>query len=46
MSERDARDPYLGLNSHIRQQARSQIPTYYTVGRWSPCGRCWFALPE
>ena len=33
MSERDARDPYLGLNNHIRQQARSQIPTYYTVGK-------------
>lgn len=33
MSERDARDPYLGLNNHIRQQARSQIPTYYTMGK-------------
>lgn len=33
MSERDARDPYLGLNNHIRQQAQSQIPTYYTVGK-------------
>lgn len=33
MSERDARDPYLGLNNHIRQQARSQIPAYYTVGK-------------
>ena len=33
MSERDARDPDLGLNNHIRQQARSQIPAYYTVGK-------------
>ena len=33
MSERDARDPYLGLNNHIRQQAQSQIPTYYVIGK-------------
>lgn len=33
MSEHDARDPYLGLNAHIRQQARDQLPTYYTVGK-------------
>lgn len=33
MSERDARDPYLGLNNHIRQQAREQMPTYYAVGK-------------
>lgn len=33
MSERDARDPYLGLNNHIRQQAQSQIPVYYTLGK-------------
>ncbi len=33
MSERDARDPYLGLNNHIRQQAKEQIPAYYTIGK-------------
>ena len=32
MSE-NARDPYLGLNAHIRQQAREQFPTYYTIGK-------------
>ena len=29
----DARDPYLGLNNHIRQQAREQAPTYYAIGK-------------
>lgn len=29
----DARDPYLGLNNHIRQQAREQTPTYYAIGQ-------------
>lgn len=33
MSEHDARDPYLGLNNHIRQQAQNQIPAYYTIGK-------------
>ena len=28
----DARDPYLGLNNHIRQQAREQAPTYIAIG--------------
>lgn len=29
----DARDPYLGLNNHIRQQAREQAPAYYAIGK-------------
>lgn len=29
----DARDPYLGLNNHIRQQARGQAPAYYAIGK-------------
>lgn len=33
MSEQDARDPFLGLNEHIRGQARGEVPTYYTVGK-------------
>lgn len=33
MSNQDARDPYLGLNNHIRRQAQGQIPTYYTIGK-------------
>ena len=33
MSERDARDPYLGLNDHIRRQAKDQVPMYYTIGK-------------
>ena len=28
----DARDPYLGLNNHIKEQAKGQVPRYYTVG--------------
>lgn len=33
MSAHDARDPYLGLNNHIRRQAQSQIPTGYAIGK-------------
>lgn len=33
MSNHDARDPYLGINNHIREQARSQVPTYYAIGK-------------
>lgn len=33
MSEQDARDPYLGLNAHIREQARGQLPERYVLGR-------------
>ena len=33
MSDQNARDPYLGLNNHIRRQAQGQIPTYYTIGK-------------
>ena len=33
MSEQDARDPFLGLNEHIRGQARGEVPTYYAVGK-------------
>lgn len=29
----EARDPYLGLNNHIRQQAREMAPTYYAIGK-------------
>ena len=29
----EARDPYLGLNNHIRQQAREQTPAYYAIGK-------------
>jgi len=31
--EENARDPFLGLNAHIRDQARGEIPVYYTVGK-------------
>ena len=33
MNGQDARDPFLGINEHIRNQARSQVPTYYTIGK-------------
>ena len=33
MSNHDGRDPYLGLNNHIRRQAQDQIPAYYTIGK-------------
>lgn len=33
MSKQDARDPYLGLNNFIRQQAKDQVPAYYTIGK-------------
>ena len=33
MSDQNARDPYLGLNNHIRRQAQGQIPTYYIIGK-------------
>ena len=33
MNGQDARDPFLGINEHIRSQARSQVPTYYTIGK-------------
>lgn len=29
----EARDPYLRLNNHIRQQAREMVPTYYAIGK-------------
>lgn len=31
--DRDARDPYVGLNAHIRGQAREQFRRYYAVGQ-------------
>lgn len=33
MSSQNARDPYLGLNNHIRRQAQGQIPSYYAIGK-------------
>lgn len=33
MSEPDARDPFLGLNEHIRTQAMGQFPRLYAVGK-------------
>lgn len=32
MSEHDARDPFVGLNQHIRQEARGQITPAYAIG--------------
>ena len=34
MSEQSsARDPYVGLNKHFREQAKGLIPAYYRVGK-------------
>lgn len=33
MSEQSARDPYVGLNEHFRDQARGLIPSYYRIGK-------------
>lgn len=33
MSQRDARDPYLGLNAHIREQAQGQLPAWRLTGK-------------
>ena len=32
MNEENARDPYLGLSNLMRRQAKSQIPSYYSIG--------------
>lgn len=31
--KQDARDPYVGLNAHIRSQAQSQLRSHYAVGQ-------------
>lgn len=33
MSQQDARDPYLGINTHIRAQAREQTQERYVLGQ-------------
>lgn len=33
MSERDARDPFVGLTQHIRQEARGQYVPAYAIGK-------------
>lgn len=33
MSEQDARNPFVGINQHIRNSARGQIPAHYTIGK-------------
>lgn len=32
MAQQDARDPYLGINAHIRAQAQGQLPTGHFFG--------------
>lgn len=33
MGNQNARDPFLGLNAHIRSQAQREVPNYYAVGQ-------------
>ena len=33
MSEHDARDPFVGINQHIRKEARGQYVPAYAIGR-------------
>lgn len=33
MREQNARDPFLGLNAHIRSQVQREVPNYYAVGQ-------------
>ena len=33
MGDQNARDPFLGLNAHIRSQAQREVPNYYAVGQ-------------
>lgn len=33
MSEHDARDPFVGINQHIRKEARGQYVPAYAIGK-------------